>query len=1101
MGLGKQKQGVSSSGLWRLFLGSFIPAAAVISLLCFGWILSERERTSQLLAARDQAALQTLNLALQNQLINYASLGQFFTQIPALDDYVNNPQPTQLERVAERFYTLGGVSERILQLRLMAPSGLEILRFDRDASGLMRVAQADLQDKSGRPYFRQAARLGDGEWLVSPIELNMERGVIDYPLKPVIRVAAPLFHAGGDLRAVLVINFDAASLLRGIENVDDAIGDVQLLNSEGYWLKAADAEQEWGFMFGREISLAARAPAIWNQLMQAPQGGLQREGQSWSWLQVVPFASFPMGRPERAAGFRAEVPSTAIRWYLLITRPQPDVMVALWRDHRYIVWLYLILLTFSVAQSYRLARTQRNEARLNSQLVDQVQIAEEAAEVKGRFLANMSHEIRTPMNAVLGIAYLLEKQMLPADARSLVNKLSLSGKLLLGIINDILDFSKIEYGTFELEREPFQLSKVLESLSSAMASLALDKDIDLAIAAPAENIDWLLGDGLRLEQVLMNLVSNAIKFTDSGYVGLSVRVLSTRGKNTRLEFVVRDTGIGISAAQRERLFQPFTQLDTSASRRFGGTGLGLTISQHLVNLMGGEIRLQSGGGGEGTVASFAVDFERKDDIAAFFSNLRVLDILIVDDNTVSLEALCATARNLGWRPVPATSGEHALLALEQRSAQGGHFGVVIVDSSMPGMDGLATAEAIKARVREDANTIILMATSYALEHMEDTSSSPVLSGVLRKPVSPSALHEAVMSATFPRSVLPSLYERPSLTRLAGLRVLVVDDSDINREVARRIFAGEGATVQLAHNGQQALDWLQVNHAEVDVVLMDVQMPVMDGYEATRAIRAHADPHLAALPVIALTAGAFQSQQDEAKACGMTDYIAKPLDVDAALAKLAHYLSPGEQPPAPPHSTATNAVSSDHRAALNLQAGLKIWREPVVYQQYLRKFARDFAHVAATLVALDAAAAKSLIHRLRGAAANLGLTHVACCAGELEECMMAGEDCGPRIAALQAALSEAIVLISAYASSVPETAPTPQPAAKVLSAATRALLDEVLEALALDDPSTVEPLLDRLASRLPEQTLAPVKTAVENFDFRQAEQAVLMIVETYSEETR
>jgi signal transduction histidine kinase/DNA-binding response OmpR family regulator len=837
--------------------------------------------------------------------------------------------------------------------------------------------------------------------------------------------------------------------------------------------------------------------------MQAPQGSLQEGGRYWSWLQIAPFDSFPMGVSEQSPDSRSDAPVSTSRWYLLINRPQPAVLASVWREHRYIASLYAVLLLISFAQSYRLARTQRNEARLNAQLVEQVRIAEEAAEVKGRFLANMSHEIRTPMNAVLGIAYLLEKQMLPRDARNLVRKLSLSGKLLLGIINDILDFSKFEHGSFELASEPFQLSKLLESISSAMASLALEKDIDLAVAAPEESIDWLLGDGLRLEQVLMNLVSNAIKFTDEGHVDLSVRVLSSQGKRVRLEFTVRDTGIGIPQEQQKQLFQPFTQLDSSSARRFGGTGLGLAISQYLVGRMGGQIRLRSDVGA-GTEASFTVEFERRDDIAAFFSDLRALEMLIVDDNMVSLEALCATARNLGWRPVPAASGEEALQILALRSAEGTHFRVVIVDSNMPAMDGLATAQAIRSQVDSDdnTNTIILLATPHSMEQMDGTARLPFVNGVLRKPVSPSALYEAVVSAAFSHEGTPHDRVGVSLARLAGLRVLVVDDSETNREVARRIFEGEGALVHLANNGQQAVTWLEAHHVEVDLVLMDVQMPVMDGYAATRVIRAHADPQLAGLPVIALTAGAFQSQQDQAKACGMTDYIAKPLDVDAAIARLAQY-RPRDASVAEAADVTEGAPQPAAQSnVLDVQAGLRIWRDEAVYSRYLHKFARDFSGVAGTLAALDAEAAKALLHRLRGAASNLGVVKLARCARELEECMVSGDDCAPLVNRLRAAMSETEAAIASHVGHVSRvTSATENAATERSYHGLCSLLRELLQALSLDDPAAVEPLLDELGGHVPELALTPVRVAVENFDFRQAERSVTLLLETYSDEPR
>ncbi|MES2879083.1 MAG: response regulator [Pseudomonadota bacterium] len=755
----------------------------------------------------------------------------------------------------------------------------------------------------------------------------------------------------------------------------------------------------------------------------------------------------------------------------------------------------------SLRQAADLEERQRIDAELQTLLAERTELntelairaaeAEAANRTKSAFLANMSHEIRTPMNAILGLAYLLEKVALPGDAHELVHKIRMAGRSLLGIINDILDFSKIESGKLEIEIAPFRLGDVLDNLSSIMSANAGEKDFELIIASPPSKTSQLRGDALRLEQVLINLTSNAIKFTERGHVALSISVVAEDEQQVTLRFAVRDTGIGIPLEKQQEIFAPFSQADGSIGRRFGGTGLGLTISRRLVAGMGGELQVISVPG-SGSEFWFVLTFERSPDTWLAAPEMAKLAVLIADDNPIAREALRSMVDGLGWKATAVSSGEAAIHHVQTRQAQRAHRDVLLLDFKMPGMDGLATARTIRHELKEAGDPIIIMVTAYSSNQLSDHPDSHLADAVLSKPVTPSSLYNAVARAMRVRQGGENQVSSRPRQRLAGLRIQVVDDSDINREVAQRIFVGEGAQVVLANDGRQAIDWLQAHPNEVDIVLMDVQMPVMNGYEATREIRRI--PALAELPVIALTAGAFMEQQDLAHEAGMNSFIAKPFDVDAAIAliiKLTGRLVPVAFPEkTAPAATALSFDQDLHGLAVG--HGLSVWREPSVYQQYLRKFVRDYADIAQQMARADGTEMASLAHKLKGAAGSLALEEITALAGEAAQALRAGEDTADCLMRLQAALDTALVSIERYA-------PPGIPAENVTSDAVDPaqlgpLLGWLLVAWNTDSPGAVRPLLAELGKLLLPARFAVFQIAIDNFDFRGGEQATRLLAE-------
>lgn len=722
--------------------------------------------------------------------------------------------------------------------------------------------------------------------------------------------------------------------------------------------------------------------------------------------------------------------------------------------------------------------------------------AEAASRGKAEFLANMSHEIRSPLNAILGLAYLLERLRLESDALGMVAKIRAAGQSLLGIINDILDVSKIEAGHMSVEQAPFQLQEVLDHVAGAMGVAASAKGIELLIAPPPPGVAGLSGDALRLQQVLLNLVSNAVKFTAAGQVALDIAQAGGDGEAVRLCFCVRDTGIGIDPALHAEIFSPFTQADTSTTRRFGGTGLGLTICRQLVRLMGGELALDSAPG-QGSSFSFTLPFAPLGGSRFSSPDMLAIRALVVDASAAVRASVAAVAGSLGWQVGTADSGAQALSLLFD--APGTLPDVVLLDWQNTGSDGLAMVRAIRQADPGRRCAIVLMAPAHALPELACHADVALADAVLSKPVMASGLYDVVLAARG-RALAPGIDQvcdapapAGNAPALAGVRVLVVDDSEINREVVRRILSDEGAVLAYAHDGQQALDWLLDDANQADVVLMDVQMPVMDGIEATRRLRRV--PRLTDLPVIALTAGAFAAQQQAALAAGMNHFISKPFDVPAMIALLRQATRRIEQfadSPILPH-TLTQPGHPDpgaHSGVLDLARGLQLWRDRAAYLHYLRHFRDGYRDTVDNLRRLlaehDNAAAAELAHKLVGSAASLALPATHSLAHQVERLLRTNEgEVGAGLAALERALGLALAAIDRLDQlDTPETG-----TAALADTGTRdaaALLRQLLAALDGDDPAPAEDVLRQLAGALPAIMLEPLWGMLGRFEFRAAE---------------
>jgi PAS domain S-box-containing protein len=552
---------------------------------------------------------------------------------------------------------------------------------------------------------------------------------------------------------------------------------------------------------------------------------------------------------------------------------------------------------------------------MQEQLFEAKEIAEAATKAKGAFLANMSHEIRTPMNAIMGLSDLCLRSGLNPRQQDYLSKIHASANALLVIINDILDFSKIEAGKVEIEQIPFLLNEVLDRLAMVSTDPAQTKRLELLFRRDPHLPDVLKGDPTRVGQVLTNLVSNAIKFTEAGEVVVDLQQKNRSASTVTIRFSVSDTGIGMTEEQKAHLFRSFSQADSTITRKYGGTGLGLAISQQLTHMMGGKIEATSAPG-KGSTFTFDLEMEIVEEKAVVVESdqkLKGLSVLVVDDNAMAREILSEYLDSFGYRVALAESGEQALELLEQSQS----FDLVLVDWVMPGISGLDVAAAIKSS-KKPAKVILVSSRDF-----NNVDQADLIDDYLAKPVNPSALFDTIMQTFGKKVAHHSNFHRRlgelNLTPLKGARVLVVEDSKINQQIATELLQEASMIVAVAANGQEALDMLEQD--SFDCVLMDIQMPVMDGYTATRKIRENTGFN--ELPVLAMTANAMPEDKAAALESGMNDHIPKPINPQELYRALLHWIAGKEQAAAqyPPGESGARASASNFPDPGNETPGL------------------------------------------------------------------------------------------------------------------------------------------------------------------------------------
>ncbi|MGP0174778.1 CHASE domain-containing protein [Pseudomonas sp. NCHU5208] len=615
--------------------------------------------------------------------------------------------------------------------------------------------------------------------------------------------------------------------------------------------------------------------------------------------------------------------------------------------------------------------------------------ADAASAAKSAFLANMSHEIRTPMNAVLGMLQLVQATELNPRQLDYVLKAQGAAHSLLGLLNDILDYSKIEAGKLQLDPHDFELEPMLRDLAVVLAGNQGGKDIEVMFDIDTALPGVLRGDSLRLQQVLINLAGNALKFTEQGQVVVSLQQLQRDAEQVRVRVAVSDTGIGISDYQLQRIFEGFTQAEASTTRRYGGTGLGLVICKRLVELMGGTLQVDSQIGA-GSRFWFDIDLGASnggDLLVQTRSDSEHLRVLIVDDNPMALQLLQQTILDLGWQADTAASGEEALRCVQQAQPP---YDIVLLDWRMPEMDGLEVAQRMRASSMENRPPpTVIMITAHGREVLADRHSEAdaPFAGFLTKPVTPRQLVAGILQAHHGSSGEPPVPGYQLGQRLQGLRLLVVEDNALNRQVARELLAGEGAEVSLAEGGLEGVQMALNSHPAFDAILMDIQMPDIDGLEATRRIRQHAAHQ--ARPIIAMTANASNADRDHCLAAGMNDHVGKPIDIDKLVAVIRQWCGLQATQTTPP--TEQDAPLEDQAAILKRFGGnLTLLRSmlaavPADLQQQLEQ-------LQAHLQQRDLRAVLRSLHTLKGSSGTMGAQRLSARLAELER--QVAEDAAP-----------------------------------------------------------------------------------------------------------